>query len=100
MMLNGLTKAVAQVEDAKKHGGQILLGGNRVTGSEDYLFKAHNYQAWAGDAYQKRRVICSNLRSIFIQHQDWSCGSREQYKCKTFLLLFWLFILGRTQKLL
>ncbi len=45
MMLNGLTKAVAQVEDAKKHGGQILLGGNRVTGSEDYLFKAHNYQA-------------------------------------------------------
>ena len=44
-MLNGLTKAVAQVEDAKKHGGQILLGGNRVTGSGDYLFKAHDYQA-------------------------------------------------------
>lgn len=31
-----LDKALAQVEDAKKHGGQLLMGGNKLQGSQGY----------------------------------------------------------------
>ena len=36
---NSLNKAAAQVEDAKKYGGYILLGGNRVASSEGFFFE-------------------------------------------------------------
>jgi len=31
-----LDKALAQVEDAKKHGGQLVMGGNKLQGSQGY----------------------------------------------------------------
>jgi len=31
-----LDKALAQVEDAKKHGGKLVLGGNKLQGSQGY----------------------------------------------------------------
>jgi succinate-semialdehyde dehydrogenase/glutarate-semialdehyde dehydrogenase len=31
-----LDKALAQVEDAKKQGGQLVMGGNKLQGSEGY----------------------------------------------------------------
>jgi succinate-semialdehyde dehydrogenase/glutarate-semialdehyde dehydrogenase len=34
-----LTKALGQVEDAKKLGGQIVLGGAKVTGTKGYFFE-------------------------------------------------------------
>lgn len=34
-----LDKALAQVEDAKKHGGQIVLGGGKVAGTTGYFFE-------------------------------------------------------------
>ncbi|KAK5281037.1 hypothetical protein LTR16_006533, partial [Cryomyces antarcticus] len=36
---NGLTKASAQVADAKSKGGQVILGGNRVNGTEGFFFE-------------------------------------------------------------
>lgn len=54
MILNGLNKAPAEVEDANKHGGQILLGVSRITGSEGKVLRAHDCQARDGrDAYYK-----------------------------------------------
>lgn len=35
----GMTKALAQVEDAKKLGGQVILGGAKMTGSTGYFFE-------------------------------------------------------------
>jgi succinate-semialdehyde dehydrogenase/glutarate-semialdehyde dehydrogenase len=32
-------KALSQVEDAKKHGGQIVLGGGKVMGTSGYFFE-------------------------------------------------------------
>jgi succinate-semialdehyde dehydrogenase/glutarate-semialdehyde dehydrogenase len=34
-----LDKALYQVEDAKKHGGQIVLGGGKVPGKSGYFFE-------------------------------------------------------------
>lgn len=34
-----LDKALNQVEDAKKHGGQVVLGGGKVTGKGGYFFE-------------------------------------------------------------
>lgn len=34
-----LDKALNQVEDAKKHGGQIVLGGGKVMGTSGYFFE-------------------------------------------------------------
>lgn len=34
-----LDKALNQVEDAKKHGGQIVLGGGKVLGTSGYFFE-------------------------------------------------------------
>lgn len=34
-----LDKALNQVEDAKKHGGQVILGGNKVTDKGGYFFE-------------------------------------------------------------
>lgn len=34
-----LDKATNQVEDAKKHGGQIVLGGGKVSGKGGYFFE-------------------------------------------------------------
>lgn len=34
-----LDKATAQVDDARKHGGQIILGGNKVEGKGGYFFE-------------------------------------------------------------
>jgi succinate-semialdehyde dehydrogenase/glutarate-semialdehyde dehydrogenase len=34
-----LDKALNQVEDAKKHGGQVILGGGKVTGTTGYFFE-------------------------------------------------------------
>jgi len=34
-----LDKALNQVEDAKKHGGQIILGGGKVMGKSGYFFE-------------------------------------------------------------
>ncbi|KAG9236953.1 aldehyde dehydrogenase domain-containing protein [Amylocarpus encephaloides] len=34
-----LDKATSQVEDAKKHGGKIVLGGGKVTGKDGYFFE-------------------------------------------------------------
>lgn len=34
-----LDKALSQVEDAKKHGGQIVLGGGKVLGKSGYFFE-------------------------------------------------------------
>jgi succinate-semialdehyde dehydrogenase/glutarate-semialdehyde dehydrogenase len=34
-----LDKATNQVEDAKKHGGQIILGGGKVIGKSGYFFE-------------------------------------------------------------
>ena len=34
-----LTKATNQVADAKKHGGQIILGGNKIDGKGGYFFE-------------------------------------------------------------
>jgi succinate-semialdehyde dehydrogenase / glutarate-semialdehyde dehydrogenase len=34
-----LDKALNQVEDAKKHGGQIILGGGKVVGKSGYFFE-------------------------------------------------------------
>jgi acyl-CoA reductase-like NAD-dependent aldehyde dehydrogenase len=34
-----LDKALNQVEDAKKHGGKIVLGGGRVSGKSGYFFE-------------------------------------------------------------
>ena len=34
-----LDKALIQVEDAKKHGGQIVLGGGKVMGTSGYFFE-------------------------------------------------------------
>ena len=34
-----LDKAISQVEDAKKHGGQIVLGGGKVKGTTGYFFE-------------------------------------------------------------
>jgi succinate-semialdehyde dehydrogenase/glutarate-semialdehyde dehydrogenase len=34
-----LDKALNQVEDAKKHGGQIVLGGGKVIGKSGYFFE-------------------------------------------------------------
>ncbi|EHL03226.1 putative succinate-semialdehyde dehydrogenase [Glarea lozoyensis 74030] len=35
----GLTKAANQVEDARKQGGQIILGGNKIDGKGGYFFE-------------------------------------------------------------
>jgi succinate-semialdehyde dehydrogenase/glutarate-semialdehyde dehydrogenase len=35
-----LDKALHQVEDARKHGGQIVLGGGKVTGTFGYFVEA------------------------------------------------------------
>jgi acyl-CoA reductase-like NAD-dependent aldehyde dehydrogenase len=35
----GLDKAAGQVEDAKKHGGRVILGGSRVTDTTGYFFE-------------------------------------------------------------
>ncbi|KAF8867144.1 aldehyde dehydrogenase [Acephala macrosclerotiorum] len=35
----GLDKATNQVEDAKKHGGQVVLGGGKVSGKGGYFFE-------------------------------------------------------------
>jgi acyl-CoA reductase-like NAD-dependent aldehyde dehydrogenase len=35
----GITKALNQVEDARKHGGQIVLGGGKVPGKTGYFFE-------------------------------------------------------------
>lgn len=37
-MARALDKAEQQVEDAKKHGGQVVLGGERVKG-DGYFFQ-------------------------------------------------------------
>lgn len=34
-----LDKALNQVEDAKKHGGQVILGGGKVTGKGGFFFE-------------------------------------------------------------
>jgi succinate-semialdehyde dehydrogenase/glutarate-semialdehyde dehydrogenase len=34
-----LNKALSQVEDAKKHGGQVVLGGGKVLGTSGYFFE-------------------------------------------------------------
>lgn len=34
-----LDKALSQVEDAKKHGGKIVLGGNKVANTTGYFFE-------------------------------------------------------------
>ncbi|TVY82347.1 Succinate-semialdehyde dehydrogenase [NADP(+)] [Lachnellula suecica] len=34
-----LDKATSQVEDAKKHGGQVVLGGGKLTGKGGYFFE-------------------------------------------------------------
>ena len=34
-----LDKALNQVEDAKKHGGKVILGGNKVAGTSGYFFE-------------------------------------------------------------
>jgi len=34
-----LDKALSQVEDAKKHGGQVVLGGGKVLGMTGYFFE-------------------------------------------------------------
>ena len=34
-----LDKAASQVEDAKKHGGQVILGGGKVNGKGGYFFE-------------------------------------------------------------
>jgi succinate-semialdehyde dehydrogenase/glutarate-semialdehyde dehydrogenase len=34
-----LDKALAQVEDAKKHGGRVILGGGKVTDTTGYFFE-------------------------------------------------------------
>lgn len=34
-----LDKALSQVEDAKKHGGKIVLGGSKVSGTSGYFFE-------------------------------------------------------------
>ena len=34
-----LDKAISQVEDAKKHGGQIILGGGKVKDTTGYFFE-------------------------------------------------------------
>jgi len=34
-----LDKALSQVEDAKKHGGQVVLGGGKVLGKSGYFFE-------------------------------------------------------------
>jgi succinate-semialdehyde dehydrogenase/glutarate-semialdehyde dehydrogenase len=34
-----LDKALNQVEDAKKHGGQVILGGGKVVGKSGYFFE-------------------------------------------------------------
>jgi succinate-semialdehyde dehydrogenase/glutarate-semialdehyde dehydrogenase len=34
-----LDKALNQVEDAKKHGGQVILGGGKVIGKSGYFFE-------------------------------------------------------------
>lgn len=34
-----LDKALSQVEDAKKHGGEIVLGGGKVEGKGGYFFE-------------------------------------------------------------
>lgn len=34
-----LDKALNQVEDAKKHGGQVVLGGGKVLGTSGYFFE-------------------------------------------------------------
>ena len=36
---HGLTKALSQVEDARKLGGQIVLGGGKITGTTGYFFQ-------------------------------------------------------------
>ena len=36
---NGLDKATALVDDAKKRGGDIILGGKRVAGLSGYFFE-------------------------------------------------------------
>ncbi len=35
----GLDRALSQVEDAKKHGGQVILGGGKVSGKSGYFFE-------------------------------------------------------------
>lgn len=35
----GLDRALGQVEDAKKHGGQVILGGGKVSGKSGYFFE-------------------------------------------------------------
>ena len=34
-----LDKALGQVEDARKHGGQVVLGGGKVMGTSGYFFE-------------------------------------------------------------
>jgi len=34
-----LDKALAQVEDARKHGGQVILGGNKIDRKAGYFFE-------------------------------------------------------------
>lgn len=35
----GVDKVVSQVEDAKKHGGQIILGGSKVKDTNGFFFE-------------------------------------------------------------
>jgi succinate-semialdehyde dehydrogenase/glutarate-semialdehyde dehydrogenase len=35
----GVDKAVSQVEDAKKHGGQVVLGGNKLKDKDGFFFE-------------------------------------------------------------
>src|SRR4051794_38348493 len=35
----GIDKAVSHVDDAKKHGGQVILGGSKMDGKRGYFFE-------------------------------------------------------------
>ena len=35
----GIDKAISHVEDAKKHGGQVILGGGKVKDKQGYFFE-------------------------------------------------------------
>ena len=35
----GVDKALSHVEDARKHGGQVILGGSPISGKQGYFFE-------------------------------------------------------------
>ncbi|KAK6958322.1 hypothetical protein Daesc_001120 [Daldinia eschscholtzii] len=61
----GVDKVAGQVEDAKKHGGTVLTGGNRISSSEGYFFEPTIIANASGDMKVASEETFGPLLALF-----------------------------------